>query len=274
STSNLICPQWQLPVCVMAILSSALVLLVPDLRFPQLDFVPIRIQDPRELAVLVRLGSLERFNTARAQLRQQLDEIVDAVIDHEGAPARAEPLTVLLRDMPHGEAAILGAIFRPFEDGAAPSLQRHAQVLAIPGGQRSVVMRALEEDAADSGDLGHRSLLSRKVRGNEMVQHGEPHAILQAVCRTPCCARKSPASHRTCESRCGEFLNLRYTSRLRATSRCSPQPQRARCRYLFLASAERPTERRCARSCRRTRSAGRKPCPEIQRPPCARGPPS
>src|SRR5262245_56168676 len=110
----------------MADSSSTFVLLVPVHRLPELDLVPIRIQDPRELAVLVRLGSLERFDTARAQLCQQLGEVVDAIVDHEGSAARAEPLRVLLRDMPDSKTAILGAIVGPPENGAAPSFQRQA----------------------------------------------------------------------------------------------------------------------------------------------------
>src|SRR4029079_16233342 len=98
-----------------------------------------------------------------AQLRQQLDEIVHAIIDHEGSAARAEPLAVFLCDMPDSEAAILGAIVRPPEDGAAPGLQWHSQMLLIPGCQRGVVTRALEEEAADSSDLCHCSLLGPRL---------------------------------------------------------------------------------------------------------------
>src|SRR5215218_8628681 len=62
----------------------ALVLVVPDHRFPELDLVSIRIHDPGELSVLVRLGSLDDVDTGRAQLLDHLDEVVDAVVDHEG----------------------------------------------------------------------------------------------------------------------------------------------------------------------------------------------
>ncbi len=90
------------------------------------------------------------------RLLQHLAEVIDPVVDHERRMARAEPLAVLLGDVPHGQAVIIGLVVRPFEDGAAKVLQRQAQVRLIPGRQCGVVACALEEDAADSGDLCHR----------------------------------------------------------------------------------------------------------------------
>src|SRR5436190_14735755 len=130
-------------------------LVVPDLRLPELDLVSVRVHDPRKLAVLVRFGSFDDFHTPRTQLVQQLVEVVDPVVDHEGRSAWAEPLAVFLRDMPHSKASILGLVVRPFEDSAAKVFQRHAQVLPIPRCQCSAVACALEEDAADSGNLRH-----------------------------------------------------------------------------------------------------------------------
>src|SRR5438552_6053439 len=139
-----------------AALSGTFVLVVPDLRLPELDLVFVWVHDPRKLAVLVRFGSLDDFHTPRTQLLQQLAEVVDPVVDHEGRFAWAEPLAVLLRDMPYSKALILGLIGRPFEDSAAKVFQRHAQVLPIPRCQCNTVAFALEEDAADSGNLRHR----------------------------------------------------------------------------------------------------------------------
>src|SRR4051794_30035728 len=76
-------------------------------RFPQLDLVFVRVHDPRKLAVLVRLGSLEDWHTRRTQLLEQLIEIVDTIVDHEARVARAEPLAVFSRDVPHRHASIL-----------------------------------------------------------------------------------------------------------------------------------------------------------------------
>jgi len=50
---------------------------------------------------------LDDFHTARTQLLQQLAEVVDPVVDHEGRFAC--------------KALILGLIGRPFEDSAALS---------------------------------------------------------------------------------------------------------------------------------------------------------
>src|SRR5262245_41948793 len=77
--------------------SGTFVLLIPRHRLPQLDLVAIQIEDPRELAVLVRFRTANRFDAAGAKLREQLGEIVHAVVDHERRIARAEPLRVVSR---------------------------------------------------------------------------------------------------------------------------------------------------------------------------------
>src|SRR5688500_9159031 len=93
--------------------SALLVLVVPDLRLPELDLVFVWVHDPRKLAVLVRFGSLDDFHTLRTQLLQQLDEVVDPVVDHEGRVAWAEPLAVFPRGIPYRKASILGLVVRP-----------------------------------------------------------------------------------------------------------------------------------------------------------------
>src|SRR3989441_136476 len=162
---------------------STFVLVVPYLRLPELDLVFVWVHDPRKLAVLVRFGSLDDFHTPRTQLLQQLAEVVDPVVDHEGRFARAEPLAVFLRDMPHSKALILGLIVRPFEDGAAKVFQRHTQVLPIPRCQCSAVAFALEEDAADSGNLRHRCPPTYLVRLTPRLSCG-PRAP-QRLCPRP-----------------------------------------------------------------------------------------
>src|SRR5438552_3999436 len=138
-----------------AALSGTFVLVVPDLRLPELDLVFVWVHDPRKLAVLVRFGSLDDFHTPRTHLLQQLAEVVDPVVAHEGRSAWAEPLAVFLRDMPHSQASILGLVVLPSEDRAAKVFQRHAQVLPIPRCQCSTVACTLEEDAANSGNPRH-----------------------------------------------------------------------------------------------------------------------
>src|SRR2546428_7015528 len=84
-------------------LSGTFVLVVPHFRLPELDLVVVWVHDPRKLAVLVRFGSLDDLHTPRTQLLQQLTEVVDSVVDHEGGFASAEPLAVFLRDMPYSK---------------------------------------------------------------------------------------------------------------------------------------------------------------------------
>src|SRR5207244_2214872 len=58
--------------------------------------------------------------------------------------------------MPHSKASILGLVVRPPEDRAAKVFEQHAQVLPIPRCKGNGVAFALEEDAADTGNLRHR----------------------------------------------------------------------------------------------------------------------
>src|SRR5262245_19366314 len=78
--------------------------------------------------------------------------------------------------MPDGDATFLGSVVGPSEDGTSEFLQRQAQVLLIPGGQRGAARFALEENAADSRDLCHRRLL--------LV--GPPHTVDSTVRGTDC----------------------------------------------------------------------------------------
>src|SRR5262245_28650121 len=82
---------------------TGLVLLVPQLRLPQLHLVAVRIDDPRELAILVRFRALENLDSAGAEVREQLAQVIDPVVDHERCVAGREPLGVRLRDGPDGE---------------------------------------------------------------------------------------------------------------------------------------------------------------------------
>src|SRR5262249_23658263 len=118
-----------------------------------------RIEDPCELAVLMRFRAFEDLDSGRLEAHEQLAEVIDAVVDHEGRVAGREPLGVPLGDVPDGEAFVLASVLRPPQHGAAPRRQRHPQVLLIPRRQCRVVPRALEEHAPDPGDFRHRSLL-------------------------------------------------------------------------------------------------------------------
>src|SRR5262249_53285037 len=75
---------------------TGLVLLVPDLRLPQLHLVAVRIDDPRELAVLMRFRTFEDLDPGRPEVRQKLAQVIDPVVDHKGRVAGREPLGVRL----------------------------------------------------------------------------------------------------------------------------------------------------------------------------------
>src|SRR6267142_3730882 len=137
---------------------ASLVLVCPDHRLPQLDLVSLRIDDPGELAVLVRLRPLQDVDAGSLQAGDQLEKIVDPVVDHERRVARPEPFAVPFGDVPGRDAAILGRVVGPPEDRAAELLERYLEMISIPGRESAAVLSRLEEDAADAGDPRHRSL--------------------------------------------------------------------------------------------------------------------
>src|SRR5262245_13431196 len=81
-------------ICPGARTLTGLVLLVPDLRLPQLHLVAVRIDDPRELAVLMRFRAFEDLDSGSPEVREQFAEVIDPVVDHEGRVAGREPLGV------------------------------------------------------------------------------------------------------------------------------------------------------------------------------------
>src|SRR5690606_30381053 len=136
---------------------AGLVLLVPEHRPPQLYLAAVRVDDPRELAVLVRFRTPEDLDAGRPEVREQLVQVVDPVVDHERRVAGREPRGVRLRDAPDGEAAVLGPVLPPPQDGAAPRLQPQPQVLLIPRRQCRGIALALEEHAANARHPRHPS---------------------------------------------------------------------------------------------------------------------
>src|SRR4051812_43629063 len=141
--------------------SGSLVLVRPDGRLPQLDLVSVGVQDPGELPVLVRLGTLQEADPGSLQVGDQLEQIVDTVVDHEGGFARAEPLAVPFCDVPDRDAPIAGLVVGPAEDRAPEFLDRYPEMVSIPRCKRGAIRSRLEEDAADSGDPCHASLPDR-----------------------------------------------------------------------------------------------------------------
>lgn len=63
----------------------------------------------------MRFGAGGNFDSACAELRDHLDEVVNPVVDHERRVARAEPVAFFFRDVPYREAlvpALLSGHFR------------------------------------------------------------------------------------------------------------------------------------------------------------------
>src|SRR5687767_2848576 len=133
----------------------ALVLVVPELRFPELDLVAVWIHDPRERAVLVKLGPLHDLHVVAAQLLEHPGHVIDAIVDHEARLARAEPLAIGRSEMPHGEAFVLRVIVGPPQDRTAEIFERDAEILLIPSSEQLRIALRPEKHSADSGDLCH-----------------------------------------------------------------------------------------------------------------------
>src|ERR1044072_7235909 len=102
--------------------SGGLVLVIPEHRLPELHLVPVRIHDPCELSVFIRLGASDDFDPIRAQLRYQLVKVVNAVVDHERRVTWAEPLAVFSCDTPHSEPLVFGLVIRPSQDRTTKAL--------------------------------------------------------------------------------------------------------------------------------------------------------
>src|SRR5690606_41694387 len=106
----------------------------------------------------------EDLDAGRPEVREQLVQVIGPVVDHERRVAGREPRRVRLRDVPDGEAAVLGAVVGPPQHGAAPRLQRYPQVLLVPCRECLVVALALEEHAADARHPRHPSPPRRSMR--------------------------------------------------------------------------------------------------------------
>src|SRR5262245_24567074 len=159
--------------------SALLVLLVQAHRLPQLDLVAVGIGDPGKAPVFVCLRTLDDRDAVAAQLRQQVVEVIHAVVDHEARLARTEPIAFLIRDVPDGEAAVLRLVLWPLQDRAAPRLEHQSQVARIPGSELLVIRPRLEEYAPDSGHSRHRlhHARSRRHREGPDCAHAPPRGL-------------------------------------------------------------------------------------------------
>ncbi len=137
--------------------TSALVAVIPAFWLPQLDLVAVRIHDPGELAVLVRFRALPDFDAGCFQLGNHAGHVVDAVVDHERRGAGPEPVAVLRRDMPDGNAVVIGLVILPVEYAAAEILKADAEVPLVPRRQLARIPPGLEKHTAYTGYFCHRA---------------------------------------------------------------------------------------------------------------------
>ena len=63
---------------------SFLIFFVENFWLPKFDLVSIGIDDPKERAILVILGSLMDRNASGVELPDHFLHIVDSIVDHEG----------------------------------------------------------------------------------------------------------------------------------------------------------------------------------------------
>src|SRR6185503_2403973 len=97
----------------MSIRGTSRVLVIHELRLPQLHLVTVRVHDPCELPVYIRIRAFDDFDPALAQLRDHLVKVVDSVVDHERRVTGTEPLALFFCDVPNSEALVFSLIIRP-----------------------------------------------------------------------------------------------------------------------------------------------------------------
>src|SRR5690606_11559608 len=105
-------------------------------------------------AELALLDTLVHLDAIGAKLRQQRVEVVDTEVDHVRLRARAEVAGVIGERRPQRVARPL---FVLVEANAAPFLGNQTEMFRVPRSERGGGA-GFEENAAQSGDLGHDSL--------------------------------------------------------------------------------------------------------------------
>src|SRR5258707_13591062 len=109
-----------------------LVFFVPDLWFPQFDFVSFGVHYPGKSPVLVEFGTLQDLNAGILELSDHFLHIVDSIINHETRFARAEPFRARLCDMPCRNTFILRFVLGPLNAAASQILTLRADMLLVP----------------------------------------------------------------------------------------------------------------------------------------------
>src|SRR4051794_39016646 len=111
---------------------SLLVFFVPEFWFPQFNLVPVGVHDPGKSSVLMELWAFYDLNVRGFELGDHLQKIIDSVIDHETRFTGTEPLALSPGKMPCRSPFVFCGVIRPLKSGAAPGLDRHAEMFLIP----------------------------------------------------------------------------------------------------------------------------------------------
>ena len=126
----------------------------------RLESVALRVGRPAEPAIVVVLDSVVYLRPGSSELGQHGVEVPDAIIDHERCRARTEVGGVRRERRPNRLLSSRGRRESPvgllWFDG-------HAQVFAIPGGERLGIAR-FEEYTANSNYLFHANPFSSRLR--------------------------------------------------------------------------------------------------------------
>src|SRR5271167_2752893 len=128
-------------------------------RLPELESVALRVGRPTEPTKVVVLDSVVYLRPGSSELGQHGVEVPDAIIDHERRRARTKVGGVRRERRPNRLLSSRGRRESPvgllWVDG-------HAQVFAIPGGERLGIAR-FEEYTANSNYLFHTSPFSSRL---------------------------------------------------------------------------------------------------------------
>ncbi len=100
-------------------------------RFPKLNFVTLRVDNPAKLALFRRLGLVDDVAAFRAQHREQCVQIRHAEVDHQGRGTRLHVVRVLGKRAPNGHS-LLALRATPLKYSPAPVGHVQAKVGAIP----------------------------------------------------------------------------------------------------------------------------------------------
>lgn len=124
-------------------------------RLPEFDTIAVDVVSPGEQSVFLG-GDLVALDSSRHEFAAELDEIIDAKVDHDVLPfGRTD---VGARSGKDSEHAI--GVRRVGNDRDVRDVKCHLQILAVPRGQTFGVSRP-QKDASNSGYRCHVGSVTR-----------------------------------------------------------------------------------------------------------------